>query len=141
MIFCMAGMRSVLFILPSILIALGNNWGVNDLPSWDTALQNSSFPLKIKCYQLGLYTILVKVFQVYLIYYILGIFLTKNFLHLFDLTKINCSIYLIVKSLFHIIEMCKIKYFICDPVSVTKKLRPFQAKIKYQCAHNSVSYL
>ena len=32
--------------------------------------------------------------------------------------------------------MCKIKYFICDPVSVTKKLRPLQAKIKYQCAHN-----
>ena len=55
-------------------------------------------------------------------------------MYLFDLTKINCSIYLIVKSLYYIIEMCKIKYFICDPVSVTKKLRPFQAKIKYQLA-------
>ena len=40
----------------------------------------------------------------------------------------------------HIIEMCNIKYFICDPVSVTKKLRPSQAKIKYQCAHNNVIY-
>ena len=37
--------------------------------------------------------------------------------------------------------MCKIKFFICDPVSVTKKLRPLQAKIKYQCAHNNGSYL
>ena len=37
--------------------------------------------------------------------------------------------------------MRKIKYFICDPVSVTKKLRPLQAKIKYQCARNNVSYL
>ena len=27
--------------------------------------------------------------------------------------------------------MCKIKYFIRDPVSVTKKLRPLQAKTKY----------
>ena len=36
--------------------------------------------------------------------------------------------------------MCKIKHFICDPVSVTK-LRPLQAKIKYQSAHNNVSYL
>ena len=62
-------------------------------------------------------------------------------MYLFDLTKINCSIYLIVKSLYHIIEMCKIRYFICDPVSVTKKFRPLQAKIKYQCAHNNVSYL
>ena len=59
-------------------------------------------------------------------------------MYLFDLTKINCSIYLIVKSLYHIIEMCKIKYFICDPVSVTKKLRPLQAKIKYQSGHNNV---
>ena len=40
-----------------------------------------------------------------------------------------------------IIDMCNIKYFICDPVSVTKKLRPSQAKIKYQCALNNVSYL
>ena len=37
--------------------------------------------------------------------------------------------------------MCKIKYFICDPVSVTKKLRPLQAKIKYQSAHNNFIYL
>ena len=30
--------------------------------------------------------------------------------------------------------MFNIKYFICDPVSVTKKkFRPSQAKIKYQC--------
>ena len=57
-------------------------------------------------------------------------------MYLFDLTKINCSVYLIVKSLYHIIEMCKIKYFICGLVSMTKKLRPLQAKIKYQCAHN-----
>ena len=42
-------------------------------------------------------------------------------MYLFDLTKINCSIYLIVKSLYHIIGLCNIKYFICDPVSVTKK--------------------
>ena len=37
--------------------------------------------------------------------------------------------------------MCKTKYFICDPVSVTKKLRPLQTKIKYQSAHNNISYL
>ena len=37
-------------------------------------------------------------------------------MYLFDLTKINFSIYLIVKSLNHILEMCNIKYFICDPV-------------------------
>ena len=61
-------------------------------------------------------------------------------MYFFDLTKINCSIYLIVKSLYYIIEMCKIKYFTCDPVSVTKKLRPLQAKIKYQSAHDNVSY-
>ena len=53
-------------------------------------------------------------------------------MYLFNLTKINCSIYLIVKSLYHIIGLCNIKYFICDPVSVTKKLRPLEAKIKYQ---------
>ena len=33
--------------------------------------------------------------------------------------------------------MCKTKYFICDPVSVIKKLRPLQAKIKNQSAHNN----
>ena len=43
-------------------------------------------------------------------------------LYLFDLTKINCSIYLIVKSLYYILELCNIKYFICDLVSVTKKI-------------------
>ena len=32
----------------------------------------------------------------------------------------------------YIIETCKIKYFICDPVSVTKKLRPLQAKVNYK---------
>ena len=37
--------------------------------------------------------------------------------------------------------MYKIEYFICDPVLVTKKFQPFQAKIKYQSAHNNVSYL
>ena len=26
-----------------------------------------------------------------------------------------------LEKLYHIIEMCKVKYFICDPVSVTKK--------------------
>ena len=30
--------------------------------------------------------------------------------------------------------MCKVKNFIFDPVLVTKKLRPLQAKIKYQSA-------
>ena len=34
--------------------------------------------------------------------------------------------------------MCKIKYFICFG---DKKLRPLQAKIKYQSAHKNVSYL
>ena len=45
--------------------------------------------------------------------------------------------------MFSIIEICKIKYFICDPVSVTKKLRPLQAKIKYQsiCYINILKYL
>ena len=42
---------------------------------------------------------------------------------------------------YYITDTCKIKYFICDPVSVTKKLRPLQAKIKYQSAHNNVSSL
>ena len=56
-------------------------------------------------------------------------FLNRS-IKLFDLTKIDCSVHLIVKS--YIIEMCKIKYFICDPVSVTKKLRPFQENIKYK---------
>ena len=37
--------------------------------------------------------------------------------------------------------MCNIKYFICDPVSVTKKLRPLQAKIKYQCELKKIKYL
>ena len=37
--------------------------------------------------------------------------------------------------------MCKTKYFICDPVLVTKKMGPLQAKIKYQSAHNNNSYL
>ena len=46
-----------------------------------------------------------------------------------------------VRFNYYIINMCNIKYFICDPVSVTKKLRPSQAKIKYQCALNNVSYL
>ena len=36
----------------------------------------------------------------------------KKIIQLFDLTKIDCSIYLIVKSLYNIVEMCKIKYFI-----------------------------
>ena len=58
-------------------------------------------------------------------------------MYLFDLTKINCSIYLIVKSLYYIIGLCNIKYFICDPVSVTKKIATFSSKnkTKYQCAH------
>ena len=43
-------------------------------------------------------------------------------MYLFDLTKINCSIYLIVKSLYYILELCNIKNFICDLVSVTKKI-------------------
>ena len=37
--------------------------------------------------------------------------------------------------------MSKTEYFICDPVSVTKKLRPLKEKIKYQSAHNNNSYL
>ena len=45
------------------------------------------------------------------------VFSKKKVMYLFDLTKINCSIYLIIKSLYHIIEMCKIKYFICDRVA------------------------
>ena len=49
-------------------------------------------------------------------------------MYLFDLTKINCSIYLIVKSLYYILELCNIKNFICDLVSVTKKLWPNHAK-------------
>ena len=51
-------------------------------------------------------------------------------MYLFDITKINCSIYLIVKSLYHIIDMCNNKYFICDPVSVTKKIATFSSKNK-----------
>ena len=51
-------------------------------------------------------------------------------MYLFDITKINCSIYLIVKSLYHIIDMCNIKYFICDPVSVTKRIATFSSKNK-----------
>ena len=39
----------------------------------------------------------------------------------------------------YIIEICKIKHFICDPVLVTKKLRPLQAKIKYQ--NNNIDIL
>ena len=33
--------------------------------------------------------------------------------------------------------MYKVKYFIYDSVTMTKNLRPLQAKIKYQCAHNT----
>ena len=42
---------------------------------------------------------------------------------------------------FILIRGFKIKYFIYEPVSVTKKLRPLQSKVKYQCGHNNVSYL
>ena len=41
-------------------------------------------------------------------------------------------IHVLLSKFYYIIEMCKIKYFICDPISVAKKLRPLQAKIKYQ---------
>ena len=46
----------------------------------------------------------------------------NNIMYLFDLTKINCSIYLIVKSLYHIIDICKIKYFICNKFIVANKI-------------------
>ena len=41
------------------------------------------------------------------------IFILLCLKYLFDLTKIDCLIYLIVKSLYNIIEMRKIKHFIC----------------------------
>ena len=37
--------------------------------------------------------------------------------------------------------MCKIKYFICNPVSVTKKLRHLQAKIKMKYPNNFKNFI
>ena len=77
------------------------------------------------------YTLLFKMFKkIFLINFSTSniIYFNKLNMYLFDLTKINCSIYLTVKSLYYILELCNIKYFICDLVSVTKKLRPNHAK-------------
>ena len=56
-----------------------------------------------------------------------------------DLTKINYSMYLIVKSLYHIIEMCKIKLhfdilFLFEKVAIFLSPKPGSNKI-FNFAH------
>ena len=73
-------------------------------------------------------------------------YLLPIFICLFDLTKIDCSIYLIVKSLCNITEMCKIIYVMCSLIFYfcLKRSQFFVtetgSQIKYLVLHISIIF-